>query len=37
MGKSLKSNLLENLPEGNDSRLEKLVDSLNLEGYRVMG
>ena len=32
VGKSPKSNLLENLPKGNDSRLEKLFERLNLKG-----
>ena len=32
VGLSLKSDLLENLPKGNYSRLEKLFESLNLEG-----
>ena len=31
-GKSPKSDLLENFPEGNDSRLKKLFESLNLKG-----
>ena len=31
-GKSPKSDLLKNLPKGNDSRLEKLFESLNLKG-----
>ena len=29
---SLKSDLLENLPKGNSSRLERLKESLNLQG-----
>ena len=32
VGKSLKSNLLKNLPKGNDSRLEKLFERVNLKG-----
>ena len=32
MGKPLKSDLLENLPKKNDSRLKKLSESLNLKG-----
>ena len=32
VGKSPKRNLLENFPEGNDSRHEKLFESLNLKG-----
>ena len=31
-GKSPKSDILENLPEGNGSRLEKPLESLNLNG-----
>ena len=31
-GNVLKSDLFENLPRGNDSRLKKCVESLNLEG-----
>ena len=31
MGKLLKCNLLKNLPKGNDSRLKKHFESLNLE------
>ena len=32
VGKPPKSDLIENLPKGNDSRLEKLFESLNLKG-----
>ena len=32
VGKSLKSDLLGNLPKGKDSRLKKLFESLNLKG-----
>ena len=32
VGKSPESNLLENFPKGDDSRLEKLFESLNLKG-----
>ena len=32
VGKSLKNNLLENLPKGNHSRLDKPFESLNLKG-----
>ena len=31
-GDTLKNDLLENLPRGNDSRLKKLFESLNLDG-----
>ena len=33
-GKPPKSDLLQNLPEGNDSSLEKLFESLNLKGIQ---
>ena len=35
VGKPLKCNLLENLPKGNDSRLKKLFENLNLKGIET--
>ena len=35
-GESPKRDLLKNLPEGNGVRLEKLFDSLNLQGIESM-